>query len=80
MTEVFSILSAILLLGNVEFDSVVNPDTGIDIVSVQRPKGDDGSNHLQIQQHAEEPAFNLYFSLMISSFCQSGSALANRCG
>jgi len=46
MTEVFSILSAILLLGNVEFDSVVNPDTGIDIISVQRPKGDDGSNHL----------------------------------
>lgn len=43
LAEIFSILSGVLLLGNVEFDSTVNPDTGIDIITVQRAKDNDSS-------------------------------------
>ena len=41
--EVYSILSAVLLLGNVDFNAEVNQVTGIDTISVRRPANDDGS-------------------------------------
>jgi hypothetical protein len=63
IVEVYSILSATLLLGNVEFDSEVNQVTGIDTISVRRPTSDDGL--------ALVPLFIVFFSSDFGSYFYS---------